>query len=53
MQAALFSIGCGYSRSLRFQLIRSPNVVDEDEDDEDWEDGEPEVAGPEPEEGFL
>lgn len=31
-----------YSRSLRFQLMRSPSVVEEDDDEEDDEFEEPE-----------
>src|SRR5665213_247735 len=45
-----------YSRSLRFQLIKSPSVVEEEDEEEEEDCGEDEPAedeGDEPEEGPL
>ena len=49
MQMALqhFRVMRSYSRSLRFQLIKSPSVVEEDEDEEDCEEEEVDCDGPE------
>lgn len=43
-----------YSRSLRFQLIKSPSVVEDEDEEEDCEDDEFEDEdGDDPEEGAL